>query len=155
VGRVGVGVVIRRGGEAPDVSSPDALRRALLAARAVIYNRGSTGQYIDALLGRLGVSDQVAAKTIRFDSGDQVMERLAAGAGNEIGFGAIPDIRLRESAGVRLVAPLPAAIQNYTVYQAAPLTASRVPSVAARFVTFITSAAARQRFAAAGIEAVD
>jgi molybdate transport system substrate-binding protein len=65
IGRVGVGVAVRQGAPIPDVSSVDALKRALLEAESVVYNHASTGNYVHGLLERLGVADQLAKKTTR------------------------------------------------------------------------------------------
>ena len=65
VGRVGVGIVVRSGVTAPDVSTVDRLRNALLGADAVVYNRGSSGLYIERLLTQIGVANQIASKTVR------------------------------------------------------------------------------------------
>jgi molybdate transport system substrate-binding protein len=153
VGRVGVGVVARTGGPTPDVSSADSLKNALLRADAVVFNRGSTGVYVEQLLTKLDVADQIASKIVRVDNGDAVMKRLIAGSGNEFGFGAITEIRLFESRGARLVAPLPAAVQNFTDYDVAVMTGARTAHAAAEFVRFITTEAARGVFAGAGVQA--
>jgi molybdate transport system substrate-binding protein len=153
VGRVGVGIVARTGGPAPDVSSVEGLKSSLLKADAVVFNRGSTGLYVEQLLEKLGVADQIAGKIVRLDNGDAVMRRLIAGKGNEFGFGAITEIRLFEAKGARLVAPLPAGVQNFTAYDVAVMTGARTPQAAAEFVRFITTDAARGVFAGAGVEA--
>jgi len=57
LGRVGVGVVIRDGAPMPDVSTTEALRRAVLDADSVIYNRASSGLYVEQLLQRLGLAE--------------------------------------------------------------------------------------------------
>jgi len=153
VGRVGVGIVVRSGAAAPDVSTADSLRTALLAADTVVYNRGSSGVYIERLLTQLGVANQIATKIVRVDNGDAVMQRLIAGKGNEFGFGAITEIRLFEPKGARLVAPLPDAVQNFTAYDAAVMASARAPEAAAEFVRFVTTAEARGVFAAVGVQA--
>ena len=153
VGRVGVGIVVRCGAPAPDVSTVDRLRNALVGADAVVFNRGSSGVYIERLLTQLGIATQIAAKTVRVENGDAVMQRLIAGTGNEVGFGAITEIRLFEPKGARLVAPLPDAVQNFTAYEAAVMAAARTPRAAAEFVRFITTAEARTVFAAVGVQA--
>jgi len=155
IGRVGVGVVIRRGLARPDVSSADALRRSVLAADAVVYNRASTGQYVDRLFDRMGIAGQLREKAVRVDTGEDVIRRLATGSGNELGLAAIPEIRLLEAEGVLLVAPLPTAIQNFTTYEGTILRAARVPALAAMLLDFLTTPDARRQFADAGIERPD
>ncbi len=153
VGRVGVGIVVRRGAASPDVSTPDRLRTALLGADAVMFTRGSSGQYIERLLTELGVAAAIASKIVRAEDGEALIQRVIEGKGNEIGFGAISEIRQFEPKGVRLVAPLPNAVQNFTAYQAAVMAATRAPEAAAEFVRFIATPAARTTFAAVGVQA--
>jgi molybdate transport system substrate-binding protein len=150
VARVGVGVAVRRGANAPDASSVDALRTALLHADAVIYNRASTGQYLESLFQRMGILDELEPKTTRYASAAQVLEHLIAGGGNEIGFGPVTEIKSFEPRGVVLVAPLPSDVQNFTTYVAAVMSGSESRETAEEFVQFLTSAPAREVFAATG-----
>jgi molybdate transport system substrate-binding protein len=59
LGRVGVGVVIRDGAPKPDVSTTDALKRAVLDADSVVYNRASSRLFVEGLLHRLGLAEQI------------------------------------------------------------------------------------------------
>jgi molybdate transport system substrate-binding protein len=152
VGRVGVGVVVRDGVAKPDVSSTDALKRALLDADSVIYNKASTGLYLEKLFDRLGVGREVKAKETRFADGAAVMEHVIHGKGKEIGFGAITEIRLYGDKGAQFVGPLPPEAQNYTSYAAAPSAAPANRGGAAAFVKFLASPAARAAFLAKGVE---
>ena len=152
VGRVGVGVVVRDGGPKPDVSSADALKRALLDAESVVYNKASTGLYLEKLFDRLGVGGEVKAKETRYPDGAAVMEHVIHGKGNEIGFGAITEIRLYGDKGAQLVGPLPRDAQNYTSYAAAPSAAPANRDGAAAFVKFLAGPAARAAFLAKGVE---
>jgi molybdate transport system substrate-binding protein len=152
VGRVGVGVVVRRGVPLPDVSTVDRLKRALLGADAVVFTRGSSGQYVDRLLTKIGIAGDIASKIVRADDGEAMIERLIHGKGNDIGLGAITEIRQFEPKGVTLVAPLVDTVQNFTVYEAAVLTGARTPQSAARFVTFITTPEARKVLASVGVQ---
>jgi molybdate transport system substrate-binding protein len=149
LGRVGVGVIVRDGAPPPDISTPEALKRAVLAAEGLVFNVASTGTYVEGLLKRLGVWDEVAARTKRPADGARVMEQVSAGSGNEIGFGALTEIALYRGKGVRLVGPLPAELQNYTSYGAAATS----PSEAGRaFLRHLGSAGTKALFAANGIE---
>jgi molybdate transport system substrate-binding protein len=153
VGRVGVGIAVRRGAPVPDVSTVDRLKNALLAADAVVFTRGSSGQYVERMLTKIGVADGIASKIVRAEDGEALIARLLEGKGNDIGLGAITEIRQFEPKGVMLVAPLVDAVQNFTVYEAAVLTAARTPQSAARFVRFITTPEARKVLAAVGVQA--
>jgi molybdate transport system substrate-binding protein len=152
VGRVGIGVVVRAGAPVPDVASVDALKRALLAADSVVYNQASSGLYLEKLFDKIGIGAQIKAKTTRYANGAQVLEHLINGKGNEIGFGAITEIRMFEPKGLKLVGPLPAEVQNYTSYAAGVMTAAPTPDVARDFVRYLGTPAARALFSAAGIE---
>jgi molybdate transport system substrate-binding protein len=152
VGRVGVGVVVRDGAAKPDVSSTEALRRALLDARSVVYNKASTGLYLEKLFERLGIGAEVKAKETRYADGASVIEHVIRGTGGEIGFGAITEIALYRDKGAQFAGPLPAGAQNYTSYAAAPSAAPANGEGAAAFLTFLGSPAARAAFLAKGVE---
>lgn len=152
VGRVGVGVAVRRGAPVPDVSTVDRLKTALLGADAVVFTRGSSGQYVEKMLAKIGVADGIAAKIVRAEDGEAMIARLVEGKGNDIGLGAITEIRQFEPKGVMLVAPLVDPVQNFTLYEAAVMTAARTPQSAARFVRFISTPAARKVLAAVGVQ---
>ena len=68
--------------------------------------------------------DRVKGKTTRYPDGAAVLEHVVAGKGREIGFAAMTEILLYQGKGLSLVGPLPAAVQNYTAYRAAPLVSS-------------------------------
>ena len=122
VGRVGLGAAVRPGAPAPDLSSADALKKSVLDAESIVFNRASTGIYFENLLKKMGIYEQVEAKTTRYADGASVMEHVLKGKGREIGFGAITEILLYKDKGLRLVGPLPADVQNYTSYIASPMT---------------------------------
>jgi len=152
VGLVGAGVVVRNGAPAPDISTVDALKRSLLAADSVVYNSASSGQYLDKLFEKMGILAQLKAKTTRYPGGTEVMSHLSKGKGNEIGFGAITEIKAYEGKGVRLVGPLPAEVQNYTRYEAAMMTAARSPEAATAVLRQIASPVGKALFVASGME---
>ena len=150
IGRVGAGVVMRRDATAPDVASVDALKQALLAADSVVYNTASTGLYLEKLFERMGLADALKAKTTRYPDGAAVIEHVIRGKGNEIGFGAITEIRLYEPKGARLVGPLPAEVQNYTSYAGAVMTGSTAAADAA--LKLAATPAGKAAFASGGVD---
>ena len=82
LGRIGLGVVVPVRAAAIDVSTPAALRAALLAAKTVVYNRASSGQGIEALIQKLGIAEQLASRTVRFPDAESVMRHMmSAGEG--------------------------------------------------------------------------
>lgn len=152
VGRVGLGVAVRPDAPVPDLSSTAALQRAVLEAESLVFNRASTGLYFENLLRKLGLYEQVQAKTVRYPDGASVMEHVLGGKGREIGFGPITEILLYRDKGLRLVGPLPAEVQNFTAYTAAPMSGAANAEAAGAFVRYLATPAAKARFVAAGIE---
>jgi molybdate transport system substrate-binding protein len=152
LGRVGAGILVRAGAPMPDVSTVEALKRALLAADKVVYNTASSGLYIEKMLDRIGVGGELKAKTTRYPNGEAVMMHIINGKANEIGFGAITEIKLFEPKGAKLVGPLPADVQHYTSYGAAMLANGPAKDAARAFLAYLATPEAKKIFAAAGIE---
>ena len=125
LGRVGIGVVIRDGAPVPDVSTTDALKRAVLDADSVVYNRASSGLYVEVLLQRLGLAEAIQTKIKRY-TGTDMVEPLIRGEGREIGFMPVAQILKWRGQGLQLAGPLPADIQNHTTYAAAPAPGSEI-----------------------------
>lgn len=123
VASVGVGVVVKDGAPKPDVSTVEAFKRALLAAKSVAYidpaSGGSSGIYVDKLLERLGIADQIRPKA-KLKKGGHVADLIVSGDA-ELGLHQISEIVPVK--GAALVGPLPKEIQNTTTY-AAGLSAS-------------------------------
>ena len=152
VGRVGLGVAVRPGAALPDISSTEALKRSVLQAESIVFNRASTGIYLEKLLKKLGIYEQVEAKTTRYSDAAAVMEHVLKGQGKEIGFGPVTEILLQREKGLKLVGPLPREVQNYTSYSAVPMTAAANAELARSFVGYLGSPEGRALFVAAGVE---
>lgn len=152
VGRVGLGAAVRPGAPAPDLSTPDTLKRSVLEAESVVFNRASTGLYFENLLKKMGIWSEVEPKTTRYADGASVMEHALKGSGKEIAFGAITEILLYKDKGLRFIGPVPAAVQNYTSYVATPMVGSANAALAREFVKHLGSPAGKKLFVAAGIE---
>jgi molybdate transport system substrate-binding protein len=152
VGRVGAGIIVRAGAAAPDVATVDALKKALLDVDSVVYNTASTGIYLDKLFATMGIAEALKAKTTRYPTGAEVMEHVRRGEGKEIGFGAMTEIRMYEPKGIKLVGPLPAAVQNYTSYEAALMAGTTEAEAARTVLRYLAAPAARAAFAAGGVE---
>jgi molybdate transport system substrate-binding protein len=148
VGKVGMGVAIRPGAPVPDISSVDTLKKAIVDADSITFNRASTGMYFEGLLKKWGIYDKVEGKTTRYADGASVMEHVLAGKGKEIGFGPVTEILLQREHGLKLVGPLPEGAQNYTSYTAVASGAE----TARGFVKFLSGAEAKAIFASAGID---
>lgn len=152
VGRVGVGIIVRRGAKEPDVGTADELKSALLGADSIVYNTASSGLYLDQLFGKMGILDAIRPKTTRFPDGASVMEHVIHSKGNEIGFGQITEIRTYEPKGLRLVGPLPAEVQNYTIYHAAVMSGAPNEAAARAVLKLLVTPVGREAFARGGVE---
>jgi molybdate transport system substrate-binding protein len=150
--KVGVGVVVKAGAPKPDIATVDAFKKALLAAKSVAYidpkAGGSSGIYVAGLLQRLGIADQVNAKAVLVHGG-AVADHIADGEA-EIGVHQISEILPVE--GVTLVGPLPAEIQNFTVYAAGVGTAAKDSAAAKALVKFLAGPHAQAIIEAKGME---
>ena len=149
LGRVGFGLAVRADAPARDVSTTEAFKQTLLNADALIFNNVASGNYFAKVLERLGIAEAVKAKVIRLDP-FAVNDRVIQGKGNDIGVGVIPLINTTK--GLRLLGPLPAEVQSYIVYAAAPMTSSTSPQAGKAFINFLASPAAKAAFAASGVE---
>lgn len=152
VGRVGMGVAVRPGAPVPDISSAEALKKSVLDADSIIYNRASSGLYFEGLLKKMGIHDQVEKKTTRYADGAAVMDHVLKGKGREIGFGPITEILQHRDHGLKLVGPLPAEVQNYTSYSAGVMAGAPAAAAAGEFVRYLGTPAVKATFTAAGIE---
>jgi len=152
VARVGVGVVVKEGAPAPDISSVDAFKRALLAAKSVAYidpaSGGSSGIYLAGLFDRLGIAAEIRPKA-KLKRGGYVAELIANGEA-ELGLHQISEILPVK--GVKLVGPLPAEIQNYMTYAAAVATDAKQPDAAQALIKLLTGPSADSVLKARGME---
>ena len=152
VGRVGAGIIVRSAAAAPSVGTVEGMKQALLSADSVVYNSASSGLYLDKLFANMGILDQLKPKTTRYPDGASVMEHVIKGKGNEIGFGAMTEIKLYTSKGLKLVGPLPAEVQNYTTYDAALMTGAPAADAAKAVLRQLATPAGKAAFVSAGVE---
>ena len=114
--RVAIGVAVKQGAPLPAIGSESDFRQALLAARAVAYidpaAGGSSGIYLTQLFQRMGIAAQIAPKAVLVPGG-LVAQRLVSGEA-DLALHQISEILAVP--GVTLVGPIPAVVQNYTVY---------------------------------------
>jgi molybdate transport system substrate-binding protein len=150
--KVGVGVMVKDGAPKPDVSSVDAFKKALLAAKTVGYidpaSGGSSGIYVSGLLDKLGIADQVKPKA-KLKQGGHVSDLVKSGEA-EIGIHQMSEIV--GQAGVTLVGPLPAEIQNYTVYVVGLSSAAKDAEAAKAFIKVLTGPSAAGVLKSKGME---
>jgi molybdate transport system substrate-binding protein len=151
--RSGMGVAVRTGAPKPDISTPEALKRTLLAAKSIVYTdpalRSPSGIHFAKVLERFGIADEMKAKS-----------KLHGGVGFNAEFVAKGEIELAIQQiseivpviGVELVGPLPADLQLMTVYATAIGTSAKEKAAAREFIKFLTSSAATAVIKATGME---
>jgi len=134
-----VGVAVRAGAPKPDISTPDGLKNALLAAKSVGVSKGPSGVYLMKLMDQLGIADQIKAKTVSPDLGVRVGTLVAKGEA-EIGVQQVNE--LLPIAGIDFVGKLPKELRTVIVYGAARGTNAKEWSAAEALVKYLTSPAA-------------
>jgi molybdate transport system substrate-binding protein len=154
LGRVGIGVVIRDGATAPDVSTPDALKKALIEARSVAYTNpaegGTSGIYFASVAERFGIGDAIKKKAVLTRGGREAAIEVAEGRA-ELAIVFISEgVAVK---GVKLAGPLPPALQDYSAYATAIPASSTDPAAARAFIAALTSPAMAERWRANGFEA--
>jgi len=152
IAKVGVGTFVRKGAAKPDISSADAFKRSMLAAKSIAYpdpaGGGASGIYVASLLERLGIAAEMTPKTKLSTLG--ALYASVASGDVEIGFNQVSEILAQPT--VELVGPLPPAIQNYTQFAPGIVSGSSHAEAGGALVTFLTSPAAQTVLKAKGFE---
>jgi molybdate transport system substrate-binding protein len=144
-----IGMAVRAGAPKPDISSVDALKRALLNAKSIAYSSSASGVYLSTdLFPRLGIADQIKAKSTRIET-EPVGEVVARG-GAEVGFQQISE--LRPVKGIDIVGPLPPGAQRITVFSAGVVAGSAHPDAARALIAFLAAPAAAPAIRKSGLE---
>ena len=152
IGRIGIGLAVRASVAAPDISTAEGLKRALMDADSVAYTDLATGAYFGKLLERLGIAGEVKGKTSLYSSGAELFEHVLKDRGNDIGIGPVTTIISYGNQGLKPVGRLPAELQSHVVFKAAVMVGARSPEAAKEFIRFLLSAPAKVVFAATGVE---
>jgi molybdate transport system substrate-binding protein len=147
--KASIGVAVRAGTPRPDISSADAVKRSVLAAKSVAYSAGASGIYLVSMFQKLGISDQIKSKTATVKPGEPVGEVVARGDA-EIGFHQVSE--LIPVKGIEILGPLPAEIQNVTVYSGGIHSATKEADAATALVKFLTAPAAAPIIKKHGLE---
>jgi molybdate transport system substrate-binding protein len=149
---VSIGVVVKEGAPKPDIGTVEAFKNALLSAKSVAYidpaSGGSSGIYVDKLLERLGIADQVRPKA-KLKKGGYVADLIVSGEA-ELGVHQISEIVPVK--GAVLVGPLPKEIQNTTTYAAGLSAAAQNKDAAQALIKTFSGPAAANVFKAKGME---
>lgn len=153
--RTGIGICVRKGASKPDVSTPEAFKRALLAARTVGYAAPSggsvTGPHIESVFRRLGIAGQMKSK-IRLAAGgpDGRVSVLVSSGKAEIGLQQVSE--LLSNPGVEVIGMLPGDLQQTTIYSAGITTSARQPEAARALIKALTAPNAAAVFKAKGLD---
>lgn len=139
VAKSGVGVAVRAGASKPDISSGEAVKQALLAAKSIAYSSGPSGVYFASLVQRMGIADQIRQNMKQVPPGESVGELVARGEA-EIGFHQVSE--LMPVKGIDIVGPLPPDIQQITVFSAGLHVSAAQADAAKALVRFITAPSA-------------
>jgi molybdate transport system substrate-binding protein len=149
--RLGVGVIVREGGPAPDISNAEVLRKLLLSARAIAFDDARTpvGGYLDRMLVQLGIADAVRPKVVAKAPIDGGAELVAKGEA-DIGFYLVSEVKAQP--GVRLVGLMPPDLRFTIVYGTAVPVDNTSPEPALAFVKFISGSNQAERWKTFGFE---
>jgi molybdate transport system substrate-binding protein len=151
--RVAIGVAVRQGAALPEISTIDAFRKTLLAARSIVHpdpkGGGFTGAHIDRVFERLGIADVVRPKVKLMFAIGGGMAAVAKGDA-EIGLFNVSEIL--PVSGAALAGAFPTELQNYITFGGAVSVDSPAPDVAAEYLRLL--AGARDAWAAGGFEAI-
>jgi molybdate transport system substrate-binding protein len=147
--KTGIGVAVRAGALKPDLSSADALKRALLTAKSVGYSTGPSGAYLAKLFERMGIAEAVKAKIRQVPPGSTVGPIIASGEA-ELGFQMVSE--LAHVPGIDFVGPLPPEVQHVTTFSCAIHAAAKHPDAGRDLVKFLTARSADPIFTKHGLD---
>jgi molybdate transport system substrate-binding protein len=151
LGASGIGLAVKSGTPKPDISTVDALKKALLAAKSVAHSRqGASGLYFPTVLARLGIADAMQPKIVIAQS-SPVGVLIARGEA-EIGVQQISE--LMPVAGIDIIGPLPGELQKMTVFSAGVSASAAQPDGARALIAALSAPDARPVFKRKGLEAV-
>jgi molybdate transport system substrate-binding protein len=149
---VAVGVAVRKGAPKPDISTPEAVKRTLLAAKSIAYpdpsGGAAAGVSFDATLRKLGIADQVESKLRRAQGGAGAMAMAAKGE-VEIGLTFLSEMN---DPGIDVVGPLPAAISTPTTLVGFVSSHAKDPVAARALLDFLSSPEAAPVYKAQGMQ---
>jgi molybdate transport system substrate-binding protein len=163
IAKVGYGVFVKKGAARPDISSVEALKRALLNARSIAFfpplpggGRGPAGAYQVRLVEQLGISADIKQKIVESSAprpgqviSAPIFEVVASG-GAEIGVAMISEIL--QAPGVDLVGPVPLELRDFIVFTAGLPINAREPTGAKALVAYLTSSKAASILKSKGLE---
>jgi molybdate transport system substrate-binding protein len=154
VARTGIGVCVRKGAPRPDVSTPEALKRALLAAKSIAHTApaggGITAAHVMRLFERLGIAAEVTPKVKLAAGGPNGRVSVLVSSGEaEIGLQQVSE--LMSNPEVDVVGMLPMELQQITTYAGGVTAAAKQPEPAKAFIRHLTSPEASTIYKSKGL----
>ena len=144
-----IAMAVRSGAPKPDISTVEALKRTLLAAKSIAYSDSASGVYLSTeLFSALGIAQEIKGKSRKIEA-DPVGGVVAAGSA-EIGFQQISE--LLPVKGIDIVGPLPPGAQQVTVFAAGIPVRAKEPGVALELIRWLSSPAAWPTIIKSGLE---
>jgi molybdate transport system substrate-binding protein len=149
----GVGVSVRSGAPKPDISTPEKLKEALIAAKAIAYSDptkgGASGVHFAKVTERLGIADLVKAKS-KYPEAAGLPGKFLVDGTADLAIAQVPE--LLEVQGTDLVGPLPGDLQNITVFAAGVVSGAKEPDAANQFLKFLQTPEAIATIKAKGMD---
>jgi molybdate transport system substrate-binding protein len=146
-----IGVAVKAGAPKPDISTADALKRALLAAKTIAYSDSASGVYVSTeMFQKLGIAEEMKDRARKIPA-TPVGEIVAHGQA-EIGFQQISELKPVE--GIDILGPLPDELQRITVFSAGIATVSKEPDAGRALIKFLASSAARDAIVKSGMDPI-
>jgi molybdate transport system substrate-binding protein len=146
-----IGVAVKSGTPKPDISSADAVKRALLAAKTIAYSDSASGVYVSTeMFAKLGILDAMKDKARKVPA-TPVGEIVAHGDA-ELGFQQISELKPVE--GIDIVGPLPDELQKITVFSAGIASLSKEPDAGKALIKFLASPAAAATMIKSGLDPI-
>jgi molybdate transport system substrate-binding protein len=146
-----IGIAVKSGAPKPDISTADAVKRALLAAKTIAYSDSASGVYVSTeMFDRLGIRDAMKDKARKIPA--TPVGEIVAHGNAEIGFQQISELRPVE--GIDIIGPLPDELQKITVFSAGIATVSKEPDAGKALIKFLASPAARPEIVKSGMDPI-
>jgi molybdate transport system substrate-binding protein len=146
-----IGIAVKSGAPKPDISSADAVKRALLATKTIAYSDSASGVYVSTeMFEKLGIADAMKDKARKIPA-TPVGEIVARGDA-EIGFQQVSE--LLPVQGIDIVGQLPSELQKVTVFSAGIASASKEPDAGKALIKFLASPAASAAIIKSGMEPI-
>jgi molybdate transport system substrate-binding protein len=146
-----IGIAVKTGAPKPDISSAEAVKRALLQAKSVAYSDSASGVYVSTVMfQKLGIAAEMKDKAKQIPA--EPVAGVVARGDAEIGFQQISE--MLPVAGVDIVGPLPPELQQITVFSAGIASVSKEPEAGKALIAFLASPAARDAIIKSGMEPI-